>query len=127
MTLSQSRVDVAPVTERHQTHSAQARLQAEHALQVELLARPRPSHEQQATTGQGETDHVNIDMERQLAALLDAHAEQAIEEIAAALARIEDGTYGTCARCATRIDAERLSALPRVKFCIDCQRVCERP
>ena len=126
MTLSQTPIDVARlVAERRRTRAAKSRLEAEFALQLELLAQPRPIHENQATTGNGETDHVNVDTERHVATVLDAHAQQAIEEIEAALARIADGTYGTCVQCAMPIEAERLWALPRVKYCIDCQRVCE--
>lgn len=126
MTLSRSAIGIAPVVaEPRGIHVAKARLEAEYALQLELLALPRPRHEHQATTGQGETDHVNVETERRLAAVLDAHAQLALEDIEAALARIDDGTYGICVRCSAPIDAERLWALPRVKFCIGCQRVCE--
>jgi RNA polymerase-binding transcription factor DksA len=120
--LSDPRVDAVPVAEELRTDAVKARLEAEYALQLELLAQPRPVHEHQATSGQGETDHVNVATERHVATVLDAHVQQAIEEIEAALARIEDGTYGTCVRCAMPIEAERLAALPRVKYCIECQR-----
>ena len=42
-----------------------------------------------------------------------------------ALARIEDGTYGTCQR-GKQIAAERLEALPYAELCIDCKREVER-
>ncbi len=126
MTISQASGAVARVTSHRRLFDAvKARLQAERALQLELLEVPIPGHEHQATTGQGETDHVNVEMERQVVALLDAHAHQAVEDISAALTRIEDGTYGQCARCESHIDIERLLALPRVEFCVDCQRVSE--
>jgi RNA polymerase-binding protein DksA len=42
------------------------------------------------------------------------------------LRRIEDGTYGTCARCASVIQVERLEAYPWASLCIDCKRLAER-
>ena len=43
-----------------------------------------------------------------------------------ALERIENGTFGTCARCGKQIAEDRLEALPYATRCIDCQRVAER-
>jgi len=43
-----------------------------------------------------------------------------IADIRAALARIEDGSYGVCARCGNEISARRLEALPTATRCIDC-------
>jgi DnaK suppressor protein len=126
MTITRSNRAVAPrALPRHLSNSVKARLQAERALQLEFLGVARPSFEPQATTGQGETEHVNIEMERHVAALLDAHARQAIADITVALARIESGTYGQCAKCGSHIDVERLVALPRVELCIACQRITE--
>jgi RNA polymerase-binding transcription factor len=42
--------------------------------------------------------------------------------VEAALARLEQGTYGRCAACGRPIAAERLEALPWADRCIDCQR-----
>ena len=44
----------------------------------------------------------------------------------AALARLEDGTYGTCLRCASPIAPERLEALPWAAHCIACQAEIDR-
>lgn len=41
-------------------------------------------------------------------------------EISAALSRVEDGSYGTCATCAGRIAIGRLEARPSTDFCISC-------
>lgn len=43
-----------------------------------------------------------------------------------ALARIEDGTYGTCVNCGAQIAPERLEAMPWATLCIDCKRKEER-
>jgi RNA polymerase-binding transcription factor DksA len=41
-------------------------------------------------------------------------------EIDAALARIQDGSYGTCERCGGAIGRQRLLALPEVRYCASC-------
>lgn len=47
--------------------------------------------------------------------------EASLEEVARALAKLEDGTYGLCESCGARIDRARLEALPRVQYCLECQ------
>lgn len=50
------------------------------------------------------------------------HAELAasLAAVDSALKRIEDGTYGRCARCGRMIGGERLEARPAADTCIDC-------
>ena len=60
-----------------------------------------------------------------LFARLDVRAKHAIEEIDAALQRIADGRYGTCAACGQAIAAKRLRALPATRFCVECTRAQE--
>ena len=43
-----------------------------------------------------------------------------IQQIRLALLRIENGTYGTCAKCGKEIRRERLQARPIATRCIDC-------
>lgn len=57
------------------------------------------------------------DQERGLA--MTQFKEEELEEAKAALAAIEDGTYGTCAVCGKEIPFERLEALPTALTCID--------
>ena len=55
------------------------------------------------------------------AVLADVRSELA--EIDHALTRIDDGTYGICARCGKRITVARLDARPTAELCIDCARL----
>jgi DnaK suppressor protein len=48
--------------------------------------------------------------------------EQRLEEISAALTRIENGSYGRCEECQRPIGRERLEALPYTRLCVDCAR-----
>jgi DnaK suppressor protein len=52
--------------------------------------------------------------------------QQQLAAIEAALARLDDGTYGRCVRCGNAIAPERLEALPSAAHCIDCQRIVGR-
>ncbi len=45
---------------------------------------------------------------------------QAFAEVADALNRIEQGTFGICELCEKEIAAARLEALPHVRHCIHC-------
>ena len=48
-------------------------------------------------------------------------SRRALSEIAHALRRMAQGTYGVCERCETAIPAERLEVLPHARFCAPCQ------
>ncbi len=43
-----------------------------------------------------------------------------IQEIEAALNRIQNHTYGICERCGKDIDLARLEAMPETRYCIEC-------
>lgn len=62
---------------------------------------------------------------RQVARVLRMAARSALGEIDAALARLADGSYGTCERCVESIPWERLEVLPSVQLCTDCQYLAE--
>jgi len=62
--------------------------------------------------------------ERNLA--LRYNARDLLDQVEAALLRLDDGTYGICARCGREINIERLDALPSATLCITCQSEVER-
>ncbi len=51
---------------------------------------------------------------------------ETLGKIDEALRRVEQGTYGQCAECATPIASARLKALPFATLCRDCQEREER-
>jgi len=65
-----------------------------------------------------------FDQQRDLA--LRERATQQLAQVEAALARIQDGTFGRCTRCGREIAAERLDALPWAAHCIECQSALDR-
>jgi RNA polymerase-binding protein DksA len=62
-----------------------------------------------------------IELENQEAlAVIEKTETTEIHQIEAALNRISEGTYGTCAKCGEPIDPKRLKALPTAATCISC-------
>lgn len=47
-------------------------------------------------------------------------ARQQLNRIAAALRKIDEGTYGLCEKCGQPIDPRRLESLPDASLCIRC-------
>ncbi|MFN7398123.1 MAG: TraR/DksA family transcriptional regulator [Sandaracinobacter sp.] len=71
---------------------------------------------------------LEADWEEQANQIEDMEASQGLEavrmdevnQIRAALRRMESGTYGTCASCGADIAPARLAALPTATLCINC-------
>jgi DnaK suppressor protein len=49
-----------------------------------------------------------------------------LELVDAALARLDEGTFGICLRCGSAIAGGRLEALPWAAHCIACQAIVDR-
>jgi DnaK suppressor protein len=71
-------------------------------------------------------DIATVTLDRELDEGLEEGAQQTLTQIDRALARLDDGTYGTCERCGKPIGEERLSARPWATLCIDDQRLADR-
>ena len=52
--------------------------------------------------------------------MIGAAARAELAQIEAALARLDAGTYETCAYCGEPIDATRLAVVPYARTCTDC-------
>lgn len=48
--------------------------------------------------------------------------ENLLQEVEAALDRIEGGTFGTCEACGEAIAPERLEAIPHTRYCVECAK-----
>ena len=77
-------------------------------------------------TNRGDNNHMadqaTATYDRELDEGLEEGAQFTLGEIDAALQRIEEGSYGVCEVCGKPIGAERLSAIPWARLCIDDQR-----
>lgn len=58
---------------------------------------------------------------RELDMTLEEQARESLAAIDRALARLDEGTYGTCTRCGKAIPTERLEAMPEAELCLACK------
>ena len=49
-----------------------------------------------------------------------------LSEVADALKRIDDGTYGDCEGCEKEIPRKRLEVFPSARYCVECQSKIEK-
>lgn len=61
-----------------------------------------------------------VAFEREQLAALRVRAQERLGEVADALDRLDDGSYGRCATCGEPIGAERLAARPVARHCVRC-------
>lgn len=94
------------------------RLQRELEETQSLIAQLRERLETKADYGPGRGDPAIYEWELNLARL--QQAENQAEQIRAAWARLEAGTYGLCQKCGRPISDERLEILPLSTLCIQC-------
>ena len=71
---------------------------------------------------EGFADAAQTTSERaQVLSLVDG-LRQRLDDVVAALGRIDKGTYGQCTQCGNDIAPERLEAVPNAPLCIDCKQ-----
>lgn len=100
-------IDPGPVEDRFLTGPARERLLQERKTRIEQLSAI------ESAAAQYGSDELSV---ARLAVV-----RFALEEIDAALARLDQGVYGVCQDCWKRIEPERLDILPRARFCVRCQ------
>lgn len=66
-----------------------------------------------------EEQALQLENEEVLSAL-DKEGQQELDRIDRALQRLDNGTYGTCARCGIEIPEARLAAIPYTDLCVEC-------
>jgi DnaK suppressor protein len=65
------------------------------------------------------------DVMEEMALQLGDKESQMVADIDQALLRIEEGSYGICARCGRPIDERRLEAMPTARYDAECQTIVE--
>lgn len=66
------------------------------------------------------------DVSQEIEYRLSERESQIIADIDQALLRIEEGSYGVCARCGREIPERRLEALPTARYDAECQSIIEQ-
>jgi DnaK suppressor protein len=104
------------------------------AIRRELESRRASTSERVATlaqppelgTAQGFGKRIGDGTTEAISRLTDISVGQSLEvslaRIERALARLDDGTYGTCERCGRPIPEKRLEAMPESVRCVECAR-----
>ena len=76
-------------------------------------------HQQRSLT-QSQVREIKAELARQSRRF--APDDPRAQAVAAALHRIEAGTYGYCASCGNRIAHGRLAVMPETVYCVNCRR-----
>jgi DnaK suppressor protein len=71
-------------------------------------------------------DEIQFATERDLAIRNVDRDSALLRQVKAALARIRDGSFGTCIECESAISPKRLAAVPWAPLCIQCQEAADR-
>ena len=66
-----------------------------------------------------------MDVNKEMALRMGERESKMIADIDQALMRIEEGSYGVCARCGKPIDERRLEAMPTARYDAACQALIE--
>ncbi|MGF1547466.1 MAG: TraR/DksA family transcriptional regulator [Thiotrichales bacterium] len=68
----------------------------------------------------GRLSRMDAMQQQAMAKRTQTHLGMRERKLQAALARIDQGTYGNCCACGTEIEPDRLDADPAAVFCSDC-------
>jgi len=96
------------------------------AKQAELAAGLRKRDDIAIEKSPDALDEVQLAGERELAIRTLDRESSLLRQVKSALARVADGSYGTCLHCDEEIKPKRLDAVPWTKYCITCQEAADR-
>jgi len=71
-------------------------------------------------------DDASRSLDKEILFELSGNAHNTIEQIEAALRKIDKGIYGICEYCRQPIPKKRIKALPFARYCVNCQHSNER-
>lgn len=74
-----------------------------------------------------EADQAAQSLEKEMLFELSDNERNTLDNIEAALRKMEKNTYGLCENCRNPIGLKRLKALPYARYCIVCQSKAEVP
>lgn len=105
-------------------HGAIGGLQSNLAAVTLLAAAHRAGHAVDGLVLEIDLGTDNYEQENTLHLL--ANEERMLEEISAALDRLDSGNFGTCEECKLEIGKPRLKELPYTRWCVECARKQDR-
>jgi RNA polymerase-binding protein DksA len=101
-----------------------SRLTAEVSHMIEAVADELQPPGELSNVPRHNADHATEALAADVAVI--QNEQQLHDEVNAALARIEAGTFGRCTQCGQPIAAARLDAIPYTSRCTECARQSER-
>jgi DnaK suppressor protein len=115
-------------TDGYRTRLLEERRRIEHALGY--LHDENPGSIEDETEDEAADNHIGdtatATVDREVDYTLEENSNGLLAAIDEALGRIDNGTFGTCARCGNAIADERLEAMPSAMKCIECKRIEEQ-
>jgi DnaK suppressor protein len=81
--------------------------------------------ELKASLGSDLGDQSALNLDNHLSVSFARRYSNMLRQIDQALARMDEGNYGTCEECGEKIDKKRLEILPFTPYCAHCQRKIE--
>lgn len=106
-----------------------AKLQAVKKKLLEMradLSRSVRRQDEVDTSDNGDSvDQAQLSIEKELLFELSDNERVTLDQVEAALRKIDKGTYGLCESCQKAISKPRLEALPFARYCITCQSSSE--
>jgi DnaK suppressor protein len=101
-------------------------LEAKHReLRIGLERTQREGQRGLQDYGKDEGDRAVASINREIDASQKSRDRALLAAVDAALKRIQDGTFGECLNCGQEISANRLKAIPWVRYCITCQELID--
>lgn len=94
-------------------------------LEVNAKIRDVRAESNQARNGSDESEASDVDIQEEIGFTLIQMKTETLEQIKAALRRIDEGIYGVCYDCGDAITERRLRALPFAVRCKDCEETRE--
>jgi DnaK suppressor protein len=116
------------MAEKEALAEARTRLEQERASlrsDIAALAADNQAPQDDAGIGNHLADDATEVFARERDMALRSNSQELLVQVEAAIKRMDEGRYGTCARCGQQIAPDRLEALPYAIYCITCQSLVE--
>lgn len=135
-TMMKKKISVRDSGRRHHQHPAAAKPLAKGkvapirkqllAMREDLMKTVRNQQVPESSSDTGDpVDQASQSIEKELLFELSDNERTTLDQIEAALRKIEKRTYGLCESCQKSIAKQRLDALPFARYCIGCQSSSE--
>jgi DnaK suppressor protein len=100
-------------------------------LKAEILSEGdieiEPGRDDATAVGSDEDAQPLTEMSQTIASSRNRNRSAVLARVTAALARIDDDSFGLCAECEEPISAKRLQLMPYVELCVECQQAHDDP